>query len=104
MITQKPALAGTLLLAAAAVAWGGAFPAGKSALGVVDAYYLTAVRYGIAAVVFLGILAWVEGAQSLRFEGKAMKAWGLGTVGFGGGVLLMFMGLAQTRPEHGAVV
>ncbi|MFZ5511345.1 MAG: DMT family transporter [Pseudomonadota bacterium] len=99
--SQSGAVACLLL---AAVTWGSAFAVGKAALTVIDAYHLTSIRYGIAALVFVGWLWRVEGRGALKSDGRAGRILLLGTVGIGGGVLLMFIGLAHTRAEHAAVI
>ncbi|OWW22898.1 hypothetical protein AYR66_15920 [Noviherbaspirillum denitrificans] len=88
----------------AAVSWGCSFPVGKAAMLVVDAYFLTAIRYGVAAAVLLAALLYVEGAGALRCDGRPLLVAVLGVVGIGGGVLMMFVGLHHTQAEHAAVI
>ncbi len=92
------------LLLAATMSWGGMFPVAKPALALMDPYYMTLIRYGAAALVFLLILRGVEGAGALRLEGRGGTLLFLGALGFAGFNLLAFTGLAHTRPEHGAVI
>ncbi|ARU58056.1 hypothetical protein OLMES_4038 [Oleiphilus messinensis] len=92
------------LLMAATLSWGGMFAVAKPALGVMDPFYLTLIRYGVAAVLFVLILIWVEGAGALRLEGRLGLLFLLATLGFAGFNLLAFNGLVHTRPEHGAVI
>ena len=92
------------LLLAATLSWGGMFAVAKPALAVVDPYYLTLIRYGSAAVLFLVIIVAAEGAGALKFEGRFGTLMLLSTVGFAGFNLLAFNGLKHTRPEHGAVI
>src|SRR4051812_49525123 len=54
----------------AALSWGAMFPIAASALHRVDPFPLTAIRYGVAAVVFLGLLYAVEGRQGPRPRGR----------------------------------
>ena len=61
-----------------ALAWGGQFVVGKSALARVDAFHLTAFRYAGAAVVLLAILAAVEGRKALRLDGRGLRLLWLG--------------------------
>ena len=93
-----------LLLLVATVSWGAMFPVAKPALAVIDPYYLTLIRYAPAGLVFLLILALVEGWQALRLEGRLFLLLGLATLGFAGFNLLAFTGLAHSRPEHAAVI
>lgn len=97
-------LAGIGCLILAAVAWGCSFPVGKAAMLAVDAYFLTAIRYGTAAAVLLAALLYIEGARSLRCDGRLLLVAVLGVVGIGGGVLMMFIGLHRTQAEHAAVI
>ena len=47
---------GTLYMLLVIAIWGGFLPVGKSALAMVDPYWLTAMRFGAAACAFLGLL------------------------------------------------
>jgi drug/metabolite transporter (DMT)-like permease len=58
----------------------------------------------VAAVILVTALLLVEGAQSLRCEGRLFLVGVLGIVGIGGGVLMMFVGLHRTHAEHAAVI
>ena len=51
---------GTLLMCAVVLIWGAFLPVSKIALAVIDPYWLTLLRYGIAAACFLAALAIVE--------------------------------------------
>lgn len=84
--------------------WGGMFPVAKGALQAMDAFWLSAIRYGVAAPVFAAILYWREGAAALRYRGKFLKASFYGVVGFSGFSVLVFVGLARSRPEHAAII
>ena len=95
---------GVALLLVAAIAWGGLFPVAMRALEVMDAFHLTAIRYGITATLFLALLVVVEGRSALRMDGRAARVAIVGSVGFAGFGLLGFAGLAHSRPEHGAII
>ena len=97
-------LRGAGLLLVAAVGWGGLFPVAMVTLPVLDPVHMTAIRYGVTAIVFACLLALVEGRQSLRFEGRGLRAAALGTAGFAGLGMLVFLGLQYSRPEHGAII
>jgi drug/metabolite transporter (DMT)-like permease len=97
-------LRGAGLLLTAAIAWGGLFPVAVVTLPVLDPFYMTAIRYGITAIVFAGLLTVLEGPQALRFEDRGWRAAMLGTTGFAGLGLLVFVGLEHSRPEHGAII
>src|SRR5205814_3972227 len=67
-------------------------------------FHMTAIRYGIPAILFLGLLAVAEGPRALRLEGQGLRAAMYGTSGFAGLGLLVFVGLQHSRPEHGAII
>ncbi|HUH91733.1 MAG TPA: DMT family transporter [Casimicrobiaceae bacterium] len=94
--------AGLLLLAA--LAWGGLFPVAVVTLRTLDPFHMTAIRYGMTAIVLGALLAWTEGPAALKVEGRGWRAALLGTIGFAGLGLAVFVGLEHSRPEHGAVI
>jgi len=87
-----------------ALIWGAMFVIAKSALGRVDAFHLTAIRYLVASAILLAVLAAVEGRDALRLDGYGLRLLGLGTLGFAGFNLLGFTGLAHTRAESASLV
>jgi drug/metabolite transporter (DMT)-like permease len=97
-------LRGAGLLLVAAVAWGGLFPIALTTLSRLDPFYMTSIRYGIAAIVLLALLAAVEGRSALRLEGRGARLAVLGSFGFAGLGLLVFVGLQHSRPEHGGII
>jgi drug/metabolite transporter (DMT)-like permease len=97
-------LAGAALATTTAVAWGGQFVVGKSALGRVDAFHLTTVRYGAAVLVLLVLLAAIEGPRALRLDGRGIRLLLLGALGFAGFNLLAYTGLAHARPQSAALI
>jgi len=99
----KPGEGAVLGIVAGAI-WGGMFVIGKSALERVDAFHLTTIRYGIAGAIFLALLWAVEGREALRFDGRALRLWLLGSLGFAGFNLLAFTGLDHARPESAALI
>lgn len=98
----RPQAMGLLLIAA--IAWGGMFPLAKALLHHMDAFGMTAIRYGTAALLFLATLRWREGRDALRLGGAGPRLWLYGTLGFAGFNLLAYVGIAHTRPEHAAVM
>jgi drug/metabolite transporter (DMT)-like permease len=86
------------------IIWGGQFVVGKSALDRVDAFPLTTVRYAIAAVLLLVVLALVEGRDGLRLGGRGWQLFWLGSLGFAGFNLLAYTGLAHARPESASLI
>jgi drug/metabolite transporter (DMT)-like permease len=103
MSTRTP-LVGALLAAFTGVVWGGQFVVGKSALGTINAFPLTTIRYAVAALLWLGVLAAVEGRRSLRLDGRGLRLFWLGTLGFAGFNLLAYSGLAHARPESASLI
>jgi drug/metabolite transporter (DMT)-like permease len=95
---------GTFYMLLVVSIWGGFLPAGKSALEMVDPYWLTAMRFGTAALVFLGLLWVQEGRRALRSEGHLWKIALFGACGFAGFGLCVFEGVRLTRPEIGAMI
>lgn len=92
------------MLAFTTVTWGAMFAVAKGALGSVDAYWLSALRYVPASIVMLAVLLAVEGPRALRPEGAGLKAWLYGSLGFAGFSILGYLGIAQSRPEHAAII
>src|SRR5436190_1023529 len=88
----------------AALSWGAMFPIAASALHHVDPFPLTALRYGVAAVVFVGLLYAVEGRQALRGDGRSLELFVLGSIGFAGFNLLSYLGLEHTRAQDAALI
>jgi drug/metabolite transporter (DMT)-like permease len=88
----------------AALVWGAMFTVAQSALDRTDAVHLTALRYVGATVLFLALLALVEGRRALRPDGRLVAVLVLGTAGFAGFNLLSFAALGHTSPEHAALI
>jgi drug/metabolite transporter (DMT)-like permease len=92
------------MLAAAAIAWGGMFAVVKPLMAEMDPFTLTLLRYGLTAPIFLVLLVAIEGRRALATEGRMLRLWWLGTLGFAGFGLFAFLGLGTTRPEHASVI
>ena len=95
---------GSLFATITALAWGGQFVVGKSALGSVNAFPLSTVRYAVAALLWLVVLAAVEGPGALRLEGLGRRLFWLGSLGFAGFNLLAYTGLAHARPQSASLI
>ena len=95
---------GTLYMLLVIMIWGGFLPVGKSALEMVDPYWLTALRFGTAALVFIGLLWVQEGFTALRGEGQLWKIALFGAFGFAGFGICVFEGLKLTRPEISGMI
>ena len=101
---SRGAALGAALATTTAIAWGGQFVVGKSALERVDSFPLTTIRYAIAVVLWLAVLAVVEGRRSLQLDGHGLRLFWLGTLGFAGFNLLAYTGLAHARPESASLI
>jgi drug/metabolite transporter (DMT)-like permease len=88
----------------AAVAWGAMFPIAAVAIQHVDAFHLTAIRYLVATVIFLGLLIAIEGRGALKTEGRGIELFVLGTLGFAGFNLLTYLALEHTRPQDASLI
>ena len=95
---------GTLLMIAVVLIWGAFLPVSQVALRAIDPYWLSGLRFGAGALVFLGILAWREGRQALHPGQHWRRALLIGSIGIGGFGLLVFEGLRLTRPEQAAMI
>jgi len=95
---------GALFATITALAWGGQFVVGKSALGSVNAFPLSTIRYAVAALLWLVVLAAVEGPGALRLEGRGRRLFWLGSLGFAGFNLLAYTGLAHARPQSASLI
>lgn len=95
---------GMFYMLAVIAIWGAFLPVGKSALAVVDPYWLTAMRFGTAACAFIAMLVIQEGHRALRTEGRLPKIALLGSFGFAGFGLCLFEGLRLSRPETAAMI
>jgi drug/metabolite transporter (DMT)-like permease len=88
----------------AVLCWGAMFPVAATALQRVDAAHITAIRYAVASLVFVGLLVALEGRRALAFEGRFGRVFLLGSVGFAGFNLLSFAGLPHTTPQHASLI
>jgi len=86
----------------AALAWGAMFPIAADALKRIDPFSLTAIRYGIATLVFLALLRVVEG--NVHGRGRHRELAILGALGFAGFNLLTYVGLEHTHPQNAALI
>jgi len=95
---------GILLVLGAVLIWGIQLPVAKNAMLVLDGYSLSVVRYGVAVLMFTLLLAAREGWVALRFDGRGGPAMVAGGFGIAGSALLVFVGLAMTRPEVAVII
>jgi drug/metabolite transporter (DMT)-like permease len=95
---------GALLAAFTGVVWGGQFVVGKSALARVDSFWITTVRYAVAALLLVVLLVAVEGVRALRPDGRLVPLFVLGTLGFAAFNLLAYTGLEHARPQSASLI
>lgn len=100
----RSTIVGAAFATTTAVTWGGQFVVGKSALDRVNAFPLSTVRYAVAAALWLAVLAVVEGRGALRLDGRGLRLFWLGTLGFAGFNLLAYTGLAHSRPQSASLI
>jgi len=100
----RSTLVGAAFATITAVTWGGQFVVGKSALDHINALPLSTVRYAGAAGLWLIVLAAVEGRGALRLDGRGLRLFWLGSLGFAGFNLLAYTGLAHSRPQSASLI
>jgi drug/metabolite transporter (DMT)-like permease len=86
------------------LSWGALFSIAKRTLPVLDPFFLGAFRYAVGILIFIAILWASEGRAALRYGGRFVPAALFGVVGFCGFNILVWWGLAYTRPEHASVI
>ena len=104
-MTKNTATVGALFAAFTGVVWGGQFVVGKSALGRVDPFWLSTIRYAGAVGLLLALLAFVEGRRALVLPAaRTLRLAALGTLGFAGFNLLAYTGLQHARPQSASLI
>ena len=98
------AAGGAALAATAGLAWGAMFPVAKHGLRHVDAFHMTSIRYTLASLAFVALLAAREGRAAISFDGRGLRLLVLGSLGFAGFNLLTYVGLGSTRPQNAALM
>ena len=88
----------------AILCWAPMFSVAKRTLPYLDPYALGTVRYAIGVALFVAILAAVEGAKALRYDGRLLAASFFGLIGIAGFNLFVWIGLLYTRPEHASII
>ena len=95
---------GLLLALATSLVWGMQLPLAKVAFDHVDAFHVTAFRYGVSVLLLLAFLAWREGIGALSYDGRAGQGISIGFVGMTLSPLLVFVGMGLGRAEVTAVI
>jgi drug/metabolite transporter (DMT)-like permease len=86
------------------LSWAPLFSVAKRTLPYLDAFTLATVRYLLGVVLFILLLAAVEGWQALRYDGRLLPASVFGLIGITGFNLCVWIGLSFTLPEHASVI
>lgn len=84
--------------------WGTQFTVSKVLYRHIDAYAVTAIRYGFGGTILGAILIAREGPAAFRMGEHARRAWLLGPASVVGSVLLAYLGLQYTRPQNAALM
>src|SRR5260221_5008407 len=103
-LTRRNLIAGLGWAGLAILCWTPLFSVAKRTLPHIDAFALGSLRYAIGVVLFVLLLAAVEGRQALRFDGRLGPAALFGLIGITGFNLFVWLGLALTRPEHASII
>jgi drug/metabolite transporter (DMT)-like permease len=80
------------------------FSVAKRTLPVLDPFFIGSARYAVGVLLFIAILWIAEGRRALHYGGRFLPAAVYGLVGFCGFNLLVWWGLAYTRPEHASII
>ncbi|WP_052487245.1 DMT family transporter [Gordoniibacillus kamchatkensis] len=83
----------------AGAAFGAQFPVAGHILQTVSPMYFVGIRYLLAALAFVPLLAFKEGKAAFRLEGKALLVWLFGTLAFTGYNGLVFIGQRLAGPS-----
>jgi drug/metabolite transporter (DMT)-like permease len=83
----------------AGAAFGVQFPVAGHILKSVSPMYFVWIRYLLAALAFVPLLAFKEGKAAFRLEGKVLLIWLLGTLAFTGYNGLVFAGQRLAGPS-----
>src|SRR4051812_21965064 len=101
---MSPQAVGSTMAVTTALIWGVMFAVAASALHHVDSYHLTLVRYAAASVLFVALLLRREGLGALRTEGRGLRLFVLGSLGFAGFNLFTYIALGHMSPASASLV
>jgi drug/metabolite transporter (DMT)-like permease len=101
---MSPQAVGSTMAVTTALIWGVMFAVAASALHHVDSYHLTLVRYAAASVLFVALLVRREGLSALRTEGRGLRLFVLGSLGFAGFNLFTYLALGHMSPASASLV
>ncbi len=92
-----------MLCLLATASWGSLFPTMTKALRLLDPFTFTTLRFAIAGLLFIVLLWLREGRQSFSTGEHGFVVWFMGTLGFAGFGLLVFIGQKMAGVE-GALI
>src|SRR5688572_13857658 len=95
---------GAACLLFATVAWGGLFHVGKALIAEVDPYSFTLIRYAIAVLLLVAVLALRAEFSFAELKRHGLRYWVFGSLGFAGFGIFVFVGLRLSDPTHGSVI
>ncbi|MGR8920571.1 MAG: DMT family transporter [Gammaproteobacteria bacterium] len=95
---------GLAAAASATIIWGVQLPLARDAFAIVDPFHITALRYLLAALCLVPVLAWREGLAALSYRGGGLTASWLGVVGMCASPMLVFLGMSYSSAEHAVVI
>ncbi|HEY5258117.1 MAG TPA: DMT family transporter [Candidatus Baltobacteraceae bacterium] len=88
----------------AMLGWGTGFPVIAMALLRIDAYWLSAIRFGIALPI-LAVLLWrQEGRSAFGFDGRWLLLIPIGVIGMCGNNVFMLVGIRLAGAEHASLL
>ena len=96
--------AGIAAVVVSILIWGAQFPVAKTAYAALDPYTLTAIRYSIALLPLMVLLAAREGMAAFSLGARPLRLAVAGVFGMAGSPLFVFVGLFYTRPEHAVIL
>jgi O-acetylserine/cysteine efflux transporter len=91
-------------LIAAGLLWGTTVPMSKLALQWLQPGWLTAVRFGLAAVILLGVAARSRVSRAQLRAACTPILLASGAIGYGGSVVLQNAGITRTSVTHAALL
>lgn len=95
---------GILAITFAVVAWGIQLPVAKDAFHLVNAYFLTSIRYVGAVLCLAVLLVYREGVGALSFDGHLLSLSVLGVIGMCLSPVLVFIGMSMSVAEHAVII
>jgi O-acetylserine/cysteine efflux transporter len=101
MNTNRRAVAA---LIAAGLLWGTTVPMSKLALQWLQPGWLTAVRFGLAALILLGVTAATRASRARLRAAFSPLMLASGAIGYGGSVVLQNAGITRTSVTHAALL